>query len=175
LIAQRCTPSKEEFQNWPQLQQKNFLSALQEIPISKNEDLAIFEKKGWLISNTSGKLSTPCPIFIDIIFHDMFFATRPNEDHYGLDLSKFMMEFLTQLNADLILNSKCKPTHNPRNRKKEICLEAFWSYEFYRIGFKLLRRDTTIHSEVQEINAKEMKGKVDYIVKNGDRLWLSNF
>lgn len=82
-----------------------------------------------------------------------------------------MMTFLENLDADLILGSRSTSTSG----KKKVQLEAFWSREFYRIGFQLLDRNTTIYSEVQELKDVSIAGKIDYTIKNGIRTWMVEF
>jgi len=81
-----------------------------------------------------------------------------------------MLHFLSKIPAELLSN-----TLSVSVDKENVILESMWCHEFYRIAYEFLRKDTFVHSQVQKIGDKQIKGKVDFVLKNGGRLWVVEF
>lgn len=172
LSQQRATPSEQELNRLTEEERFDFFSLLQGIQTNIEEvKLSRFIKCGWLIKDEKNRISIPCPAFVDIIYNNYFKSSRPKTDNYGDNgLIIFMKDFLQELRANTIINSLSTSTA----RKKHL-LEAFWCHEFYRIGSSLLRDDTYLHTQVQQVEQSTIKGKVDYVLKNGSRNWVLEF
>jgi len=173
LSQQRATPSEKEIRQLTQEERRVFFLLLQGIETDIEEaKLYRFIKCGWLIQDNQNRISIPCPVFIDVIYNEYFKSSRPKTDNYGDEqegLAAFMQDFLKELRAETIINS----LSNSVNKKH--LLEAFWCHEFYRIGSRLLREDTYLHTQVQQVDQKKIQGKVDYVLKNGNRSWVLEF
>lgn len=80
-----------------------------------------------------------------------------------------MLEFLKHIPLAVFTKSLSQSIGSPT------LLEIFWCHEFYRLGYSLLRQDTFIHGQVQKVDHNEIQGKVDFVVKNGGRIWVIEF
>jgi len=142
-----------------------------ETTINENNTTSCIEfvKKGWVTHDGRGTISLPCPISREVLFLEMYGMNRPKSDSFD-NLSQFILAFLSCLSSNFISKSLSLSID-----KKGTLLESFWCFEFYRIGYPLLRQDTYIHSQVQKVDDKVIDGKIDFIIKNGNRSWAIEF
>jgi hypothetical protein len=170
VSAERASPSLMELNQLREEEKATLLELLrsESKPINESQYYVQFVKKGWLKLD-EGTVSFPCHFSKEILYLHFYGLNRPIKDEFD-SLEQFMFAFLQRLPRNFLATSLSKSID-----KSNTLLEIFWCHEFYRISYGLLRQDTYTHGQVQKVENFQIDGKVDFIIKNGDRTWVIEF
>jgi len=167
ISTKRATPSETEFNRLTVEEKAALIQLLQADKVSLNDSefYLSFVKKGWL-KLEDRQVSFPCSLSKDVFYFEFYGLNRPEEDKFTT-LEAFMEEFLLQLPLSFFVNSLSVSKDKPNT-----FLEIFWCHELYRVGYSILRKDTYVHGQVQQVGNRQVQGKVDFVIKNGNRAWV---
>jgi hypothetical protein len=136
--------------------------------LSRNPHYMMFVRRGWITTSNNERVKLVCPLSKHIFLMKMYGSLRPTgyKDQFQ-NLCEFMEFLLSRLSS-----KNFKETLSI-GRSNELS-ESIWQAEFYRLGYPALSEGTQLSVEVQKIQQKKLKGKVDFYI-NSNRQWAVEF
>jgi hypothetical protein len=172
ISTERASPSTFELSLLTNEQKLDLLKLLEyrSLALESSCFYLQFVKSGWLkLDYNTKNVSFPCILSEDVFYMEYYGLVRPKNDEFN-NLNEFMLKYLASLPQQFF-----QKTFSSAKDRPEDILEIFFCHEFYRIAYTFLRQDTFVHGQAQQIEDIGIDGKVDFVIKNGDRCWVVEF